>query len=225
MLDAILSLLILLGALFVFIGSLGLARLGDFYSRLHGPTKATTLGVGSLLLASLIHFSTQGDGLSLHEGLVTLFLFITAPVSAHLLAKAALHQRVRSLATVPALITDADRAELVPAPGVAGPASADQGPQSVAGRAPRQLETSASPSGDAATLLYTYRLGAAALILHQLEARFGHLPLSLRERLALADLETLFDWSLRLLHADSLESVFDGGHTPGRGESGKPKAL
>jgi multicomponent K+:H+ antiporter subunit G len=101
MLDIILSVLIVIGALFTFIGSLGLARLGDFYSRLHGPTKATTLGVGSLLIASALYFSTRGEGLSLHEILVTLFLFITAPVSAHLLSKAALHLRVRSLATPP----------------------------------------------------------------------------------------------------------------------------
>jgi multicomponent K+:H+ antiporter subunit G len=105
-LDILLATLILVGATFTFIGSLGLARLGDFFSRLHGPTKATTLGVGALLIASSIHFSTRGDGLSLHEILVTLFLFITAPVSAHLLAKAALHLRVRSLAPVPAEAED-----------------------------------------------------------------------------------------------------------------------
>jgi multicomponent K+:H+ antiporter subunit G len=101
MLDILLSVLILTGAIFTFIGSLGLARLRDFYTRLHGPTKATTLGVGCLLVASSIHFSVDGD-LSLHEVLVTLFLFMTAPVSAHLLAKAALHIRVKSLAPTPA---------------------------------------------------------------------------------------------------------------------------
>lgn len=101
MLDALLAILVLVGAVFTLIGSLGLARLQDFYTRLHGPTKATTLGVGSLLIASAIYFSTQGDGVSLHEILVTIFLFITAPVSAHLLAKAALHLKVRSLAKTP----------------------------------------------------------------------------------------------------------------------------
>jgi len=80
------------GAVFTFIGSPGLARLRDFYTRLHGPTKATTLGVGCLLIASSVYFSGQGNGVSLHEILITLFFFITAPVSAHLLAKAALHQ-------------------------------------------------------------------------------------------------------------------------------------
>ena len=101
MLETLLSVLILVGAAFTFVGSLGLARLRDFYTRLHGPTKATTLGVGCLLIASSIHFSVDGD-LSLHEVLVTLFLFMTAPVSAHLLGKAALHIRVKSLAPTPA---------------------------------------------------------------------------------------------------------------------------
>jgi multicomponent K+:H+ antiporter subunit G len=97
LLDILLSLLILAGAVFTFIGSLGLARLPDFYTRLHAPTKATTLGVGSLLIASSLYFSNQGDGISLHEILVTLFLFITAPVSAHLLGKAGLHQNLPSV--------------------------------------------------------------------------------------------------------------------------------
>ncbi len=85
---------------------MGLARLADFYTRLHGPTKATTLGVGCLLIASAVYFSVRDEGVSLHEVLVTLFLFITAPVSAHLLAKAALHLKVRSLAPTPAPDTD-----------------------------------------------------------------------------------------------------------------------
>jgi len=101
MLELLLSVLILVGAGFTLIGSLGLLRLRDFYSRLHAPTKATTLGVGSLLIASAIYFSHQDEGLSLHEVLVTLFLFITAPVSAHLMAKAALHLRLQSLARLP----------------------------------------------------------------------------------------------------------------------------
>lgn len=101
MIDFLLSLLIVTGALFTFIGSLGLARLRDFYTRLHGPTKASTLGVGCLLIASATYFSLRNEGISLHEMLITLFLFITTPVSAHLLAKAALHLKVKSLAPVP----------------------------------------------------------------------------------------------------------------------------
>ncbi len=95
MLDIILSILIMLGGFFTLVGSLGLFKLPDFYMRLHGPTKASTLGVGAVLIASAVYFSTSTDEVSLHEVLVTLFLFITAPVSAHLMAKAALHIRVR----------------------------------------------------------------------------------------------------------------------------------
>lgn len=101
MLELLLSVLILVGASFTLVGSLGLVRLNDFYSRLHAPTKATTLGVGSLLVASALFFSYQDEGLSVHEILVTVFLFITAPVSAHLMAKAALHLRLRSRAVDP----------------------------------------------------------------------------------------------------------------------------
>jgi len=93
--DYLLSLLIITGAVFTFIGSLGLLRLKDFYTRLHGPTKATTLGVGCILLASAVYFSFHSDTLSVHEILVTLFLFVTAPVSAHLLGKAALYLQLK----------------------------------------------------------------------------------------------------------------------------------
>jgi multicomponent K+:H+ antiporter subunit G len=93
MIELLISLFLILGGGFALIGSIGLARLPDIFTRLHGPTKATTLGVGGILIASAIHFSTSGDGLSLHELLVTLFLFVTAPVSAYLVARAALHYR------------------------------------------------------------------------------------------------------------------------------------
>ena len=92
--EALVAALIYVGAFFTLVGSLGLARLPDFYARLHGPTKATTLGVGSLLLASMVFFVVVGDGLRLHKVLITVFLFLTAPVSGHLLAKAGLRVRV-----------------------------------------------------------------------------------------------------------------------------------
>lgn len=97
MLEWILSGLILIGAFFTLVGSIGLYKLPDFYMRLHGPTKATTLGVGAILIASAIYFSFKTDHISLHEVLVSLFLFITAPVSAHLMAKAAIHIHTKHL--------------------------------------------------------------------------------------------------------------------------------
>ena len=101
--ETIVAALIVLGALFVLLGSVGLARLPDFLTRLHGPTKATTAGVGAILLASAIFFSS-GDSqtISLHELAILLFLFITAPITAHLLAKAALHRQATGTETVDA---------------------------------------------------------------------------------------------------------------------------
>ncbi len=93
MAENITALLILAGAAFALLGSVGLARLPNFFTRLHGPTKATTLGVGAIVIASSLHFTSTGAGVSLHEIAVTVFLFITAPVTAHLLAKAALHRQ------------------------------------------------------------------------------------------------------------------------------------
>ncbi|MGE0387082.1 MAG: Na+/H+ antiporter subunit G [Gammaproteobacteria bacterium] len=89
--EVLMSVLLLTGAAFALIGAYGLVKLSDYYRRLHGPTKATTLGVGAVLAASSLYFSLRDPGLSLHELLIALFLFITAPVSAHMLAKAALH--------------------------------------------------------------------------------------------------------------------------------------
>ena len=82
------SLLILIGAFFLFVGSLGLAKLPDLMRRLHGPTKATTLGIGSMLIASMLYFWAVEGNPSIHELLITLFLFLTAPVTAQMIAKA-----------------------------------------------------------------------------------------------------------------------------------------
>jgi multicomponent K+:H+ antiporter subunit G len=98
--DLLTSFFLLLGAGFALIGSIGLARLPDIFTRLHGPTKATTLGVGGVLLGSILYFSLR-QGLSLHEVLVSIFLFLTAPVSAHLIARAALQRHCSSLARPP----------------------------------------------------------------------------------------------------------------------------
>ncbi|MCF6211360.1 MAG: Na+/H+ antiporter subunit G [Gammaproteobacteria bacterium] len=97
MFEWVLSTLIIIGAFFTLVGSIGLYKLPDFFMRLHGPTKATTLGVGALLIASALYFSFKIDDISLHEVLITVFLFITAPVSAHLMAKAAIHIKLKQV--------------------------------------------------------------------------------------------------------------------------------
>ena len=82
--------LLLVGAFFLLVGAVGLARLPDFFMRLHAPTKASTLGIGSLLVASMLLAADQGRA-GFAELLITLFVFLTAPVSANMMAQAALH--------------------------------------------------------------------------------------------------------------------------------------
>ena len=90
------SAMLIIGGVFTLIGAIGLARLPDFYTRLHGPTKATTVGVGAIVISSVIYFSTLGRGIGIEEILITAFLFMTAPISANFLAKASMHLEVRT---------------------------------------------------------------------------------------------------------------------------------
>ncbi len=99
--QAVVAAMLVVGGVFALVGAVGMLRFPDFFMRLHAPTKATTLGIGGVLLASLAYQWGQGS-FGLHELLITLFLFITAPVSANLMAQAALHARVPSKAPVPA---------------------------------------------------------------------------------------------------------------------------
>ncbi len=111
LIEFLIAAFLLIGAAFIFIGALGLLKLPDFYMRLHAPTKASTLGVGGTLIGSAIYFTATGGGISLHEILVTFFLFMTAPVSAHLMAKTALHLGVPNVSGAK------ERAQGTPTPG------------------------------------------------------------------------------------------------------------
>ncbi len=99
--DILIALMVVLGALFALIGAIGLVRLDDFLKRLHAPTKASTLGVGCVLIASIVYFTFSARGLSVHELLITLFVFLTAPVSANLLTRAALKDSMRDDGNLP----------------------------------------------------------------------------------------------------------------------------
>ncbi len=91
--SVLISALILFGAAFVLLGSIGLVKLPDFFTRLHAPTKASTLGVSAILLAATVFFSIEQHSLSLHELLIILFLWLTAPISAMLMATLARYYR------------------------------------------------------------------------------------------------------------------------------------
>ncbi|MDP3899371.1 MAG: Na+/H+ antiporter subunit G [Mesorhizobium sp.] len=99
--EAAVAALILIGAFFLLVGSIGLAKLPDMMRRLHGPSKSTTLGIGSLLIASMLYFVVAGGKLSFHELLITIFLFLTAPITAHMVAKAHILRATEERKTLP----------------------------------------------------------------------------------------------------------------------------
>lgn len=83
---------LLVGAFFALVGSIGLVRLPDFFTRLHAPTKSSTLGIGAVMIASMILPLAQGALPGLAELMLTFFVFITAPVSANMLSLAVLRK-------------------------------------------------------------------------------------------------------------------------------------
>ncbi len=110
----LLSALLLFGCFFILVGALGLVRLSDFFKRLHAPTKASTLGVGCVLVCSVAYHIFLGEDPQPRELLITVFLFITAPISAHMMAKAALSLMMESRPEVPG--EDSARKEQLPPP-------------------------------------------------------------------------------------------------------------
>ena len=92
--ELLLVVLLLVGSFFILMGGIGLVKLSEFFRRLHAPTKASTLGVGLVLAASVGYHLFMGSDPQPRELLITAFLLITAPISAHLMSKAALSLRM-----------------------------------------------------------------------------------------------------------------------------------
>lgn len=86
---------LVIGGIFGLIGSLGLLKLGDTMQRLHAPTKATTLGVGGVLIASMLYMLLVKEHLSFHELMITLFLFLTAPIATLFIAQTHILMQMR----------------------------------------------------------------------------------------------------------------------------------
>lgn len=88
-LEILVSGLLLLGLFFLLTGTIGLLRLRDVYSRMHATSKSSTFGVAGVLLAALLYFRFLGLSSGLKESLILGFLFLTAPLGAHMIARAA----------------------------------------------------------------------------------------------------------------------------------------
>ena len=85
--EIVISVLIVIGGIFLLVGSFGMIKLRELLPRLHAPTKATTVGVGAILIASMLFFWIERGHFTIHELLITLFLFLTAPITANLIAQ------------------------------------------------------------------------------------------------------------------------------------------
>jgi multicomponent Na+:H+ antiporter subunit G len=92
-LDVVVSFFLLAGTFFMLTGSIGLVRMPDLYCRMHAASKCVTLGISGLLLAVILYLQTPEIAV---KGLFAIvFQFLTAPVSAHMIARAAYyHLRV-----------------------------------------------------------------------------------------------------------------------------------
>jgi multicomponent K+:H+ antiporter subunit G len=89
--ELLISACLVISGIFGLVGSIGMIKLPDPMMRLHAPTKATTLGVGGALIASMLYFEFVLGRFSFHELMITLFLFLTAPITGHFIAKTHLH--------------------------------------------------------------------------------------------------------------------------------------
>jgi multicomponent K+:H+ antiporter subunit G len=89
------AILLIVAGLLAAIGALGLVRLPDFFTRMHPPAMGSTLGAGCVLLASILVSSAAAGRPVVHAALITLFIVLTAPVTAMLLAGAALYRKER----------------------------------------------------------------------------------------------------------------------------------
>jgi multicomponent Na+:H+ antiporter subunit G len=85
--DIVSALLIVIGGAFMLLAGLGVVRMPDLFMRMQAATKAATLGSGCMLLAVAVHFGELT--VVARALLVTAFVFLTAPVAAHMIARAA----------------------------------------------------------------------------------------------------------------------------------------
>lgn len=89
--EIIISLLILFGAIFLLGGAVGILRFPDTYCRMHALGKGTTMGIICFMLAAFIYFAWSGVAICIKSLLSLVFIAVSAPIGSHMIAKAAYH--------------------------------------------------------------------------------------------------------------------------------------
>ena len=85
--ETVTILLLFTGSLFALIGSIGMVKMPDFFTRIHAAAISSTLSIICILSATAIHFNRLG--VSVQCLLIFMLIFITAPIAAHMISRAA----------------------------------------------------------------------------------------------------------------------------------------
>ncbi|WP_229717895.1 monovalent cation/H(+) antiporter subunit G [Thalassobacillus devorans] len=93
--DLFIILSLLIGTFFIFSSSVGILRFPDVYTRLHAVTKGATLGVAGIMIGAFLFLFIEHGIISGKLILGTIFVFMTAPVSGHMISRAGYHNGVK----------------------------------------------------------------------------------------------------------------------------------
>lgn len=93
--EVIAGILIISGTMLSLLSSLGLLRLPDVYTRSHAGTKSVTLGLLCILMGAFLYFLIKDGFVSIRLLLGIVFVFLTAPVAGHLIARSAYRSGVK----------------------------------------------------------------------------------------------------------------------------------
>ncbi|CDZ99150.1 Na(+)/H(+) antiporter subunit G [Jeotgalicoccus saudimassiliensis] len=91
---SLITFFLIAGAFFTVVAAVGIIRLPDTYTRLHAASKSSTFGVGLTLIGVFIYFGYYHAEFDTQLLLAVLFIFISAPVGAHFIARSAFHSDV-----------------------------------------------------------------------------------------------------------------------------------
>ncbi|WP_246608334.1 monovalent cation/H(+) antiporter subunit G [Paenibacillus agaridevorans] len=109
--ESIVVVMVLIGTVLSLLSSLGFLRFPDVYTRSHAATKSITLGILFILLATFLYFLFVHEQVSVRLLLGIIFVFLTAPVTGHLIARSAYRYGVKPSGVQDELAADLEKAK------------------------------------------------------------------------------------------------------------------